>query len=325
MEQAPSPQQPEDARVLFEILSEDLAAAFGTLPETPQLALLATRHLIGEEMLRLTLIGDVGSGKTYLARTLAKVIGSPFLEMNVTHMAEEGWKGAGPSEHLTTLYAQAVARTSTETAAIRAAQRAVILIDELDQARLAPGRASPSTREDRVGKQLALLPIVGDGTVTIERSSGAHLQWRSRGALVVCTGVFDGLPAGDVSAESLADWGLLPELAERLAFGGLVRVSRMRTAQLVHVLQSELQPLQTLFARFGYGLDVSEAAVTYAISRLSSDGQPPRVRSTAGVLRSAAEALLLRMLDEDVPIGAKGVLGPDDLRIPPRSPGLWRE
>jgi ATP-dependent protease Clp ATPase subunit len=319
------PQQPEDAHVLFEILSEDLAAGLGTRPETPQLALLATRHLMGEEMLRLTLIGDVGSGKTYMARTLARVIGAPFLEMNVTHMAEEGWKGAGPSEHLTTLYAQAAIRNPTQTAAIRAAQRAVILIDELDQARLAPGSASANTRENRVGKQLALRPIVGDGTVTIERSSGAHLQWRSRGALVVCTGVFEGLPPGVVSAEALTDWGLLPELAERLAFGSILRLGPIRATQLAHVIRSELQPLQALFARFGYGLEVSETAVSYAISRLSSDGQPPRVRSTAGVLRSAAEALLLRMLDENAPIGAAGVLGPDDLSIPPPSPGLWRE
>lgn len=320
----PETQNPEDAHVLFEILQEDLQDALGDRPETPRLALLASRHLLGEEMLRLTLIGDVGSGKTYVARTLARVIGAPFLELNVTHMAEEGWKGAGPSEHLTTLYSQAAIRTSTQTAAIRSAQRAVVLVDELDQARVLPSSASPSARENRIGKQLALLPIVGDGTVTIERSSGSHLQWRSPGSLVICAGVFEGLPRGEVSAESLTDWGLLPALAERIAFGTVVRLSRLAKPQLVHVMHSELRPLEALFRRFGYRLEVSDAAITYVISRTTS-ADPPRLRSTAGVLRSAAEALLLRMLSEGAPLGATAVLGPDDVRIPPPSPGVWRE
>lgn len=319
------PNNPEDAHILFELLEEDLRSRIGARPEIAPLALLANRHIMGEEMLRLTLIGELGTGKTHMARALAGVIGVPFLEINVTHMAEEGWKGAAPSEHLATLLAQAAARSAFQTTALRLAQRAVILVDDLDQARLLPASASPSARENRIGKQLALLPIVGDGTITLERASGAHLQWHSRGSLVVCAGVFEGLPSGDVSAEALTDWGLLPELAERLAYGSVIRLGQIGSAQLVRIMRSELQPLQKLFARFGYKLEISDAAVTYAISRNSLDGRTPRVRSTAGILRRAAEALLLQMLTEQAPVGSARVLGPDDVQIPRPSAGLWRE
>ena len=318
------PQRAEDAHVLYDILVEDLEATLGSRPEIGVLALLAARHLMGEEMLRFLLIGESGSGKTFLAREVARILDVPFLEMSVTNMSEEGWKGAGPSEHLATLFTQAALRSRTQTAAIRAAQRAVVFIDELDKARLAPPSGSASSRENRVGKQLSLLPLIGDGSLTIERSTGHHLEWRSRGALVICAGVFEGLPAGVVSAEALADWGLLPELAERLVLGTILRLPQKSRDQLLRVLQQDVQPLQQLFARFGYTLHVSQTALNYValnLVELPSTG----ARSASGILRRAAEAGLLRMLTEGVPTGSSWTLGPDDVELPPQSKGVWRD
>lgn len=183
------PGHPDDAHALFDLFHGELEESIGPRPETPRLALLAVRHLFGEEMLRMLLIGPPGVGKTFMVRKLARVLELPFLEINVSNMVEEGWKGAGPSEHLATLFRQAFVNSPTRAAADRAANRAIVLIDELDKARLAPPSSSSSTRDNRIGKQLSLLPLIGDGSVTIERSGGSHLEWSWRRALVICAGV----------------------------------------------------------------------------------------------------------------------------------------
>lgn len=324
MDHSLRPHRPEDAHLLFTMLHEDLQAVLGPRPETQPLALIAARHLMGEEMIRLLLIGATGVGKTHMARAVARVVGAPFLEMNVSHMSEEGWKGAGPSEHLATLLAQASLDAPTETAAIAAAERGVLLIDELDKARLAPPSASASTRENLLGKQRGLLPIIGDGVVTIE-SHRQSQQWRSRHALVMCAGVFDGLPINGVSAESLTDWGMLPELAERLAFGSVIGIMPMNEHQLVSMLLLELVTIEQMFSRFGYAVEIPNATLNYVARHVASTSQNPGIRSASGLLRNVANDMLLRMLAEGSPIGSTRVLGPDDVRLPPRSRGIWRE
>lgn len=323
MDNALMPRDPDDALVLFRIFHDELESSIGRRPETPRLALLAVRHVLGEEMLRLLLIGAPGVGKTFMARRLSEMLDVPFLEFSVSSMVEEGWKGAGPSEHLATLYKQAALTSATQTAAKRAAERAVLLVDELDKAREAPPGASSSTRDNRIGKQLSLLPLIGDGKITIERASGDHLEWRSRGALVVCAGVFDGLEAESPSAEDLTDWGLLPELAERLAFGTILRVRAPDRAHLIRVLYSSLAPIQGLFSRFGYRLGASEEVLHYLVNHLIEAGHG--ARSGMGILRSAAEEALLALITGNAEIGTVRILQPDDVRIPRPAKGIWRE
>ena len=318
------PGHPDDAHALFELFHGELEEAVGTRPETPRLALLAVRHLFGENMLRMLLIGPPGVGKTFMVRKLASVLELPFLEISVSNMVEEGWKGAGPSEHLATLFRQAIANSPTHAAAEKAANRAIVLIDEMDKARLAPPSASASTRDNRIGKQVSLLPLIGDGTLTIERSGGSHLEWSSRRALVICAGVFDGLEPDQPSSEDLADWGMLPELAERLAFGTILRVRPLSQKQVAKLLRSAIEPTVQVFSLFGYDLHVAEEVLRYLAGRLADESRGLGPRSAVGILRTAAEEVLLRLiLRQDPP--RSFILTPDDLEIPDSSRGLWRE
>lgn len=317
-----TPDVPEDSRILYGLFRQGLAQLLGDDSKLSSLALLATRHVMGEEMLRLLLIGPSGSGKTTIARALSEVLAVPMVEIQVGGMSEEGWAGTSASQHLGSLIDECYRSHPSDWRPM--AERSVVVLDELCKARI-PGRnATPSHREQRAGKQVSLLPIVGDGTVRIERMQRV-LSWRSKRALVVATGVFHGLPTPSPSPVDLHDWGMLKELAERFAAGTILHLSHPTGRRMTAVLERSLMPLTEVVTRFGYELHVDPASLTYLTNALAEQQHDLGPRAGIGVLRGAVEALLLRLLDEDAPPGTRIIVAPDDLRVPPPPRGLWRD
>jgi len=135
----------------------------------------------------ILLMGPTGSGKTYLIRLIAELLGVPWTFLAATSLVQTGYVGTRIETAIGTLY-QAAGRER------RAAERGIILIDEIDKI-AAHGRSSgPDVSGE--GVQQALLSVL-DGRV-VQVSTGGSSDFvmgevDTASILFVCAGAFVGL------------------------------------------------------------------------------------------------------------------------------------
>lgn len=191
----------------------------------------------------ILMIGSTGSGKTYLAQSLAKFLGVPFAIADATTLTEAGYVGDDVENILLTLLQNADFDN-------KFAEKGIIYIDEIDK--LSRKSENMSTTRDVGGEgvQQALLKII-EGTVSRVPLSGGRkhpqadcVNIDTSNILFICGGAFDGLekivhkgadsnpigfnadikgvPARDtldlsgVQQKDLVKYGLMPELIGRL-------------------------------------------------------------------------------------------------------------
>ena len=144
------------------------------------------------EKSNIILVGETGTGKTLLAKTIAKMLNVPFAIADATVLTEAGYVG----EDVESILSRLLQAADYDVAK---AERGIVFIDEIDK--ISRKSDSPSITRDVSGEgvQQALLKLLEGSVVNVPPQGGRKhpeqklIQVDTRKILFVCGGAFDGI------------------------------------------------------------------------------------------------------------------------------------
>ena len=273
------------------------------------------------EKSNILLVGPTGTGKTLLARTLARLLNVPFAIADATTLTEAGYVGEDVENVVLKLFQNAGGD-------IERTEKGIIFIDEIDK--IARKGDSPSITRDVSGEgvQQALLKIIEGTVANIPPQGGRkhpqqeYIQINTTNILFICGGAFDGLEDvvkrrigkrtlgfGDAqvkgtSAMSRFDtllalepddfikYGLIPEFVGRLPV--TAPLEELEEASLVRIL---VEPNNSLVKQYETMLAFDDVKLTFTPGALKAIAALAIKRKTgARGLRSILENAMLDVM-----------------------------